>query len=89
MTTPVPLFPEFEGHDVAGSVLKISTSAVLDLPEAVLRIDDIVQIVVEARVNDVAFRVHEPSGKLVRFHAVKPLSARLIPYNPAYDNGVA
>lgn len=87
--TPVPLLPMFEGKHVDGSALKITSSAFLELGETVLGVDDIVQIVVEARVNDVAFKVHEPTGRLFRIHTAKALNARLQPYNPAYDEGIS
>lgn len=86
--TPIPLFPTFEGKDVHASALKIANSAVLELTDVVLAMDDIIQIVVEARVNGIDHRVHEASGSLVRVHTAKALNARLVPFNEDYDNGV-
>lgn len=85
---PVPLIPPFEGKDVDGTALKIANSSILDLTDVVLGVDDIIQIVVEARVNSVNHVVHEPTGRLVRLHTAKAMSATLKPFNPDYDDGV-
>lgn len=85
--TPVPAIPFFEGKPVDASALRITSSNVLDLHDAVLHVDDIVQIVVEARVNDVGFKVHEPTGRLVRVHSAKAINAYIKPYGDE-DDGV-
>lgn len=84
---PEPLLPTFEGKPVDASALKLAAPPILELDDNYFGMDDIVQIVVEARVNGVDHRVHEASGKLLRVHTAKALSARLLPYS-AHDRGV-
>lgn len=86
-SAPVPAIPFFEGKPVDASALRITGSNVLDLHDATLGMDDIVQLVVEAQVNDVSFKVHEPTGRLVRFHAAKVINAYVKPYS-VEDDGV-
>ena len=84
----LPPIPAFEGKVVDACSLKLLPSAALDLPGVVLRVDDIIQIVVEARVTGVGHVVDERTGNLVRLQTAKPFDARIEPYNPDYDNGV-
>ena len=86
---PIPLIPPFEGKTVDASALRMSTSAALELDDVVLRVDDIIQIVIEARVMSVNHIVHEASGRLIRVHTAKAVGTpELKPFNPEYDNGV-
>ena len=85
----LPEIPAFEGKPVDACSLKLTNSAALDLPGVVLKVDDIIQIVVEARVTGVNHIVHEASGRLVRLQTARPIDARLEPYNPDYDDGVS
>jgi hypothetical protein len=85
---PVPLIPFFEGKQVDATALKIANSSVLDLTDVVLGMDDVIQIVVEAKVTGVNHVVHEPTGRLIRVHTAKAFDARLMPFNPTYDDGV-
>jgi hypothetical protein len=85
---PTPLIPAFEGQPVDASALRMSNSAALELDDVVLKMDDIIQIVVEARVTSVNHIVHESSGRLLRVHTAKALGAHLTPFNEEYDNGV-
>ena len=82
---PVPLF---EGAEVEATRLKIANSAVLDLPDVVLHVDDVVQVLVECRVTSVTHSVDERSGRLLRVQIAKPYNAQVVPFNPDYDNGV-
>lgn len=84
----LPAIPDFEGKSVDACSLKLTNSAALDLPGEVLRVDDIIQILVEARVTGVGHLVDERTGNLVRLQTAKPIDARLVPYNPDYDNGI-
>lgn len=88
MSEVVPLVPLFEGAEVAATRLKIANSAVLDLPDVVLHVDDVVQVLVECRVTSVTHTVEERSGQLLRVQIAKPYQASVVPFNPAYDNGV-
>lgn len=84
----LPVIPPFEGLDVHATSLKIVNSAALDLPDVVLRVDDIIHILVEARVMSVNHIVHEASGRLVRMQTAKPLEAKLVPFAEGEDDGV-
>lgn len=87
-TAPIPMIPMFEGKDVEASALKIANSSVLDLTDVVLGMDDVIKIEVEAKVTGVNHIVHEPTGRLVRVHTAKAFDARIVPFNPTYDDGV-
>jgi hypothetical protein len=88
LAVPQPLIPLFEGAAVEATRLKIANSAVLDLPDEVLHVDDVIQILVEARVTQVSHTIHEASGKMIRQQVAKPYRVTLIPFNPNYDTGV-
>ena len=77
-TLVTPLYPPFEGAEVHAAHLKIQTSAALDLPDVVVHVDDVIQIVVEARVTAVNHSVHTTSGQLVRVQTARALEARLV-----------
>lgn len=79
-----PPIPLFEGKLVDGTTLKVTNASVLDLTDVVLGVDDVIRIVVEARVVGVNHIVHEPSGKLLRVHTAKAYDARLVP--PPYES---
>lgn len=83
-----PLVPLFEGKVVDATALKIANSSVLDLTDVVLGVDDVIRIEVEAKVVSVNHVVHEPTGRLIRVHTAKAFDARLMPFNPNYDDGI-
>lgn len=83
-----PAIPDFEGAEVSGTSLKIITSTVLDLPDVVLRVDDVVHLIVEARVTSVNHQVHTTSGRLIRLQTAKPFTAQIVPYVEGQDDGV-
>ena len=85
---PIPSIPVFEGAAVEATRLKIANSAVLDLPDQLLHVDDVVQVLVDCKVTSVTHMVDPSSGKLLRVQVAKPYDARVVPYNPSYDNGV-
>lgn len=87
-TRHTPAVPVFEGAAVEATRLKIANSAVLDLPDVVLHVDDVVQVMVECRVTSVTHMVDEKSGRLLRVQVAKPYDARVVPFNPTYDNGI-
>lgn len=84
----LPAIPAFEGKDVDACSLKLANSSLLDISGVVLHVDDIIKVVVEARVTGIHHVVHEPSGNLVRLQTARPIDARIEPFNPDYDNGV-
>lgn len=80
----------FEGKPVEGARLKVSTATQgLDV-DVVLRMDDIVRLVIEARVSGVDHKVNERTGALIRHQSIKVIAAELAPWDPANpdDNGV-
>lgn len=88
---PVPAIPMFEGKPVEATRLKVtSTGQGLEIDE-VLHMDDIIRVVVEARVADIRHQVNERTGDLIRHQSAKVISASLIPWdatNPL-DQGIA
>lgn len=85
-----PAVPTFEGKPVDATTLKVaSPHAGLEI-DAVLRMDDIVRVVVEARVSRIDHQVNERTGQLIRHQSAKVISAALIPWNPEdpEDTGV-
>jgi hypothetical protein len=84
----LPAIPMFEGKHVDFTTLRFSSSSKLELPDVVLHVDDIIQLVVEARVTGVSHDVVERTGQLARVQTAKPLDARLLPFNPEYDDGI-
>lgn len=74
-----PMFPSFEGAEVHAAHLKISASAALDLSDVVVKVDDVIEIVVQARVTGVNHSVHTTSGQLVRVQTAKAVEAWLVP----------
>lgn len=73
----VPAIPAFEGKDVHSTKVKFSSLAGLDFGNAVLRTDEIVQLVIEARVTGVAHQVNERSGDLERVQTLKPIDVTI------------
>jgi len=85
-----PAVPMFEGKPVEGARLKVTTAAHGLEVDAVLRMDDIVRVVIEARVAGVDHKVNERTGALVRHQTLKVIAAELAPWDPADpdDHGV-
>jgi hypothetical protein len=52
--------------------------------------DDIVRLVIEARVSGVDHKVNERTGSLIRHQSIKVIAAELAPWDPANpdDEGV-
>lgn len=87
----LPAIPMFEGKPVEATRLKVTTMARSGLDiDAVLHMDDIIHVVVEARVSGVSHQVNEATGSLVRHQTAKVITAQLVPWdldNPD-DQGV-
>lgn len=86
VTPIVPPIPMFEGKPVAGTSLKITSTAALDVGDLVLKVDDIIRITVDARVSAVHHNVNERTGDLFRVQTVRPLSVEITPWNPEDPN---
>lgn len=87
---PGPEIPFFEGKPITTTKLRISSTAGLDIQNQVLTNDDIIRIVVEARVNGVSHQVNERTGDMERIHTAKALTVQIAPWNPAdpTDTGI-
>ena len=86
----LPEVPTFEGKPVDATHLKVTTTGAGLEIDAVLHMDDIIRVVIEARVDDIRHKVNGHTGGLVRFQAAKVISASLVPWdeeNPE-DRGV-
>lgn len=80
--------PPFDGKAVDMAKIKILATSDMDCSDEVLRMDDIVHVLVEARVSQVHHNVNERNGHLIRLQALKPISVRVVPWNPESDQGV-
>lgn len=87
---PIPPIPAFEGKPVHATTLKITSTTNLECEDQVLHHDDIIRIVVDARVTRVSHDVNEKTGELERVQTAKALDASIVPWNPddPEDTGV-
>lgn len=86
-----PPFPLFEGRQVEGALIRISGATPLDeVGDVVVSVDDRVRMVAEYRVVGIRHYTDPKTGDLIREQLLKPLSARLTPWDPANpdDDGV-
>lgn len=84
------MIPNFEGKDVATTRVVIGSTATLDFDQVVVRHDDLVRVIVEARVVGIGHQVNPVTGQLERIQRLKPVEAALTPWDPAdpTDGGV-
>lgn len=83
--------PDFEGHPVAGTTIKLSGSLQSDdLSDVVVSVDDVVQMISQFKVIGVHHRVDPKTGMIVREQILKPIEAALCPIDPSnpHDDGV-
>lgn len=80
----VPEIPMFEGVPVTTTKLKLTSTMALDVDNQVLRMDEIVQIVVEARICQVHHN-EGTRGDLERVQTAKAMTVRVVPYNENTD----
>lgn len=73
----LPEIPAFEGNPVASTRAKVTGSTSLDVGDEVFRMDDVVRMVVEARVDSIN-HVVDKDGKLCRVHAMKVVDSIVI-----------
>lgn len=84
--TPEPI-PHFEGTPVDGTRIKVSgTVPVDDLADQVVRVDDIVNTMVQFRVVGVDHVVDDRTGNLIRVQRLKPVEMNLFPLDPNDPN---
>jgi hypothetical protein len=86
-TTPIPTF---EGKLVHSTSLRLASTTGLDIEDRVLKVDDIIHVLVDARVSQVNHIVDERTGKMERVQSAKVLDVTLVPWNPEdpEDEGV-
>lgn len=76
----VPEIPMFEGVPVSTTKLKLTSTMALDVDNKVLRMDDIVRIVVEARISQVHHN-ENGQGEVERVQTAKALTVSVIPWD--------
>lgn len=72
----VPI-PSFEGQEVDFTKAKVTSVSGLEIGDAVLRMDDMVEMRITARVVGVDHKVNS-AGKLERVHLIKAIESDLI-----------
>lgn len=72
--------PDFEGHKVAQTKAKITSTTGLEVDDRVWRVDDFVRLEVEGRVVNVEHKVDEKTGDLYRIHTIKAIDTRVLPW---------
>jgi len=83
--------PDFEGHPVEATVMKMSGAAPLDdLNDTVIGVDDVVQMISQFRCIGVFHKVEEKTGALVRVQVLRPVEFALCPLDPSNpdDDGI-
>lgn len=71
--------PAFEGNAVDFTKLKIVSAANLECDDQVFRHEDIVTILVEARIAGIDHKINDRTGKLERIHTAKAIEAMVLP----------
>lgn len=77
---PNPEIPRFEGEDVTFTKAKITSVSGLEIGDQVFRMDQVVRMVVEARVVGIDHKVNA-EGRLERIHQMKALDSIVIDWN--------
>lgn len=72
--------PKFEGEEVAFTKAKITSVGALEIGDRSFHIDQIVRLVVEARVDAVSHRTND-DGKLERVHTLKALDSYVVDWD--------
>jgi hypothetical protein len=84
MNEPIP---DFEGHPVDATTLKISgTVDGNDLSDVVVSVDDVVQMLSQYKVVGINHRVDPKTGQIVREQTLKIVEVALAPINPSDPN---
>lgn len=86
MNDPIPMIPLFEGKPVAAAKLRVMSAGSLDIADRVMRVDDIVYVLVEARVSQVHHNVNERTGDLERLQTARVLSVEVVDANALTNN---
>lgn len=78
--------PAFEGNSVAGTKAQITSVSALEIADKVFKLDEIVKIVVEARVQNIQHKVNQTSGKLERVHTLKAVDVVVLDWEMDLDD---
>lgn len=79
--------PDFEGHPVDATTLKISGLVDgNDLTDVVVGVDDVVQMLSQYKVVGINHRVDNKTGRIIREQTLKPVEVALVPINPNDPN---
>lgn len=73
----MPEIPDFEGKTVATTKVRMSSTLGMDIQNTVLKTDDVVYLVVEARVTGISHQVNERTGDLERVQTLKAIEVSL------------
>lgn len=76
--------PRFEGEEVTFTKARITSVSGLEIGDEVFRMDQVVRMVVEARVVGIDHKVNH-DGKLERVHTLKALDSVVIDWNADLD----
>lgn len=77
--------PKFEGNEVAGTKAQITSVSALEIGDKVFGLDEVVKIVVEARVQNIQHKVDQASGKLYRVHTLKAADVVVVDWDMDLD----
>lgn len=77
--------PRFEGEEVTFTKAKVTSVSGLEIGDQVFRLDQVVRMVVEARVVGIDHKVNA-DGKLERVHNMKALDSIVIDWKADLDS---
>jgi hypothetical protein len=82
---PSKAIPFFEGQIVDFTKASFTSGTNLEIDDAVFRVDEVVQFVVEARCAGIAHKVNEKSGAMERVHTMKVIDVLPIPFETTLE----
>lgn len=82
--------PNFEGHPVIATAIKMSGATPMDeLSDVVIGVDDLVQMISQFRCVGIQHQVNPKTGELIRVQVLRPVEMVLLPIVEGQDNGIA
>jgi len=72
-----PEIPPFEGQEVTFTKAKVTSVSGLEIGDAVMKMDDMVEMTVTGRILGVDHKVNS-AGKLERVHLIKAIETELV-----------
>lgn len=70
--------PAFEGNDVSATAAKVTSVSTLEIGDVVLRMDEMVEMRITARVVSVEHKAPNGGSTLTRVHTIKAIEAELV-----------